>query len=102
MSAGGRTLGAGASYAAPMGSTVRLDESVQIDVSQAEVWDAIADYAFDQRWRGGLTEMTPDPPGPPAVGTRVHEVVKFAGRTFTTDCTVTSLEPGSAYEFTGN
>ncbi len=85
-----------------MGSTVRLDESVHIDASQAEVWDAIADYSFDERWRGGLTEMTPDPPGPPAVGTRVHEVVRFAGRAFTTDCTVTSVEPGSAYEFTGN
>lgn len=90
------------SYAAPMGTTVHLDESVQIDASQAEVWDAIADYSFDERWRRGLTEMSPDPPGPPTVGTRVHEVVKFAGRTFTTDCTVTSVAPGSAYEFTGN
>lgn len=85
-----------------MRSTVRLDESVQIDASQAEVWDAIADYSFDVRWRKGLAEMTPDPPGPPAVGTRVHEVVKVAGRTFTTDCLVTSVEPGNAYEFTGN
>jgi predicted enzyme related to lactoylglutathione lyase len=85
-----------------MQSTVRLDESVSIDAPQAAVWDAIADYSFDECWRGGLTEMTPDPPGPPAVGTRVHEVVKFAGRTFTTDCTVTHVEPGSAYEFTGN
>ena len=85
-----------------MQSTVRLDESVSIDAPQTAVWDAIADYSFDERWRGGLTEMTPDPPGPPAVGTRVHEVVKFAGRTFTTDCTVTHVEPGSAYEFTGN
>jgi len=85
-----------------MGSTVRLDESVRIDAPQTDVWDAIADYSFDERWRGGLSEMRPDPPGPPAVGTRVHEVVKLAGRTFTTDCTVTHVEPGSAYEFTGN
>ena len=91
-----------APYAPPMRSTVLLDESVHIDAGQADVWAAIADYAFDEQWRGGLSAMVPDPPGPPAVGTRVHEVVRFAGRTFTTDSTVTDVDPGSAYEFAGN
>jgi uncharacterized protein YndB with AHSA1/START domain len=52
-----------------MSSTIRVEESVQIARPPAEVWDAIADYAFDLEWRKGLREMTPDPPGPlPARG----------------------------------
>ena len=85
-----------------MRSTVRLDESIHIDAPQPDVWNAIADYSFDRQWRGGLSEMSPDPPGPPAVGTRVHEVVRFAGRTFTSYSTVTDVDPGSAYAFAGN
>jgi hypothetical protein len=55
-----------------MSSTIRVEESVQIARSPTEVWDAIADYAFDFEWRKGLREMAPDPPGPPAQGTQVH------------------------------
>ena len=62
-----------------MSSTIRVEESVQIDKSPVAVWDAIADYGFDLEWRKGLREMTPDPPGPPASGTRVHEVVRTSG-----------------------
>jgi hypothetical protein len=29
--------------------------------------------------------MTPDPPGPPQPGSRIHEVLKLAGRRFTTE-----------------
>ena len=59
-----------------MTATVRVEESVAIARPPAEVWDAIADYGRDREWRGGLRQMTPDPPGPPAPGTRVHEVVR--------------------------
>ena len=45
--------------------------------------------------------MTPDPPGPPAVGTRVHEVVRSTGREYVADTTVTDLDPGVSYRFTG-
>ena len=51
---------------------------VQISKSPAEVWEAIADYSFDRQWRKGLLEMTPDPPGGPAVGTKVHAVFTYA------------------------
>jgi len=84
-----------------MGSTIRVDESVQIDKPQAAVWDAIADYAFDARWRNGLVEMRPDPPGPPALGTKVHEVVRTAGRQYVADTVVTELDPGVSYRFEG-
>ena len=66
-----------------------------------EVWEASADYDFDREWRKGLTDMTPDPPGPPVVGTRVHEVVLNSGREYVADTVVTRLDPGVSYEFAG-
>jgi carbon monoxide dehydrogenase subunit G len=84
-----------------MSMTVRVEESVQIAKSPAEVWDAIADYAFDREWRNGLREMTPDPAGPPASGTKVHEVVRNSGRDYVADTVVTDLQPGVSYRFAG-
>ena len=52
--------------------TVRVEESVRIARSPADVWDAIADYGFDRQWRNGLQEMSPEPPGGPTAGTKVH------------------------------
>jgi len=82
-------------------STVRVEESVQINKPPAAVWDAIADYGFDIEWRKGLREMTPDPPGPPASGTKVHEVVRTSGRDYVADTVVTELDPGVSYRFEG-
>ena len=84
-----------------MSSTISVEESVQIARSPAEVWDAIADYAFDLEWRNGLREMTPDPPGQPAPGTKVHEVVRSSGRDYVADTVVTHLDPGASYRFGG-
>jgi Polyketide cyclase / dehydrase and lipid transport len=84
-----------------MGRTVRVEESVEIARPPAEVWIAIADYGFDSEWRDGLREMTPDPPGAPAVGTKVHEVVRSSGRDYVADCAVTELDPGVSYRFAG-
>lgn len=85
-----------------MSPAVRVEESVRIDRSPAEVWEAIADYGFDREWRNGLRDMTPDPPGPPAVGTKVHEVVRTSGRDYVADTVVTELDPGASYRFTGS
>lgn len=85
-----------------MGSTVHVDESVQIDRSPAEVWAAIADYSFDLQWRKGLLEMAPDPAGGPTVGTKVHEVVRNSGRNYVADTAVLNLDPGVSYRFAGS
>jgi len=85
-----------------MSSTVHVEESVQIDRPAPEVWNAIADYSFDREWRKGLTDMTPDPPGGPEVGTKVHEVVHNSGRDYVADTVVTSLDPGVSYHFEGS
>ena len=84
-----------------MSSAVHIEESVQISRPPAEVWDAIADYSFDLQWRNGLLEMTPDPPGPPTAGTKVHEVVRSSGRDFVADTVVSDLDPGVSYRFAG-
>jgi uncharacterized protein YndB with AHSA1/START domain len=84
-----------------VGRTIRVEESVQIARPPVEVWSAIADYAFDSEWRDGLREMTPDPPGPPALGTKVREVVRSSGRDYIADCVVTELDPGVSYRFAG-
>lgn len=84
-----------------MSSTVRVEESIQVDRPPAEVWKAIADYGFDGRWRNGLIDMTPDPAGGPNVGTKVHEVVKNSGREYVADTVVTELDPGTSYRFEG-
>ena len=84
-----------------MASTKRISESVSIARPPAEVWDAIADYSFDLEWRNGLTDMTPDPPGGPEPGTKVHEVVHNMGRDYVADTVVTELEPGVSYRFSG-
>ena len=83
-------------------SFIRISESVQIDRPPAEVWAAITDYSFDARWRDGLRDMTPDPPGPPAIGTTVHEVVRSSGRDYVADAAVTELDPGVSYRFAGS
>ena len=49
----------------------------------------------------GLREMSPDPPGGPAIGTRVHEVVRSSGRDYVADTVVTELDPGASYRFSG-
>ena len=84
-----------------MSSTIRISESVEIARPPGEVWDAIADYSFDAQWRNGLLDMTPDPPGPPAVGTKVHEVVRSSGRDYVAGTVVTDLDPGVSYRFAG-
>jgi hypothetical protein len=85
-----------------MSAPVQVEESVRINRSPSEVWDAIADYSFDREWRNGLSDMTPDPDGGPEVGTRVHEVVRNSGRDYVADSVVTVVDPGTSYRFEGS
>lgn len=81
---------------------LRLTETVTIARPKQAVWDVIADYRADAHWRSGLLEMTPDPPGPPRDGTRVHEVLRTAGRTYVTDTVVSDVVEGTSYRFKGS
>lgn len=79
-----------------------VTESVDINRPTDIVWAAIADYALDLQWRVGITEMTPTPAGPPRNGTHIHEVLRSAGMTFTTDAVVSDVEEGISYRFVGS
>jgi hypothetical protein len=81
--------------------TTRIEESIQIARLPADVWAKIADYGSDAEWRRGLRDMTPDPPGPPSNGTKVHEVVRSSGRDYVADTVVSDVEPGVSYRFAG-
>lgn len=80
-----------------------LQTSVELQVNRPPdcVWGVVSDYEQDRRWRKGIIEMTPDVPGSPRVGTNVREVLRLAGRSYTTETTVTESGPGLSYRFEG-
>ncbi len=84
-----------------MTTTMSTRVDVQIARSPEAVWDVVSDYATDASWRRGITEMTPDRPGRPEVGTNVREVLELAGKRYVTDTTVTEVGPGLSYRFAG-
>ena len=84
-----------------IGRTLLIEEAVRIGRAPDAVWAMVTDYSSDHFWRPGIAEMTPDPPGPPAVGTRVREVLETGGRSYVTESTVTSVGPGMTYRFSG-
>lgn len=84
-------------------TTQTLHTHVDIEIARpAEaVWAVVSDYSTDTVWRKGITEMTPDRDGPPAVGTQVREVLKLGGREYVTDTAVIAVGPGMSYRFAG-
>ena len=66
------------------------------------MWDVIANYANDLHWRAGLLKMSPDPAGLPRNGTRVHEELRMAGRTYVNDVVVSDVVDGVSYRFAGS
>lgn len=84
-----------------MTATVHTSVDVRIARPPGEVWAVVSDYGTDTRWRKGITEMTPDVDGPPVVGTKVREVLRLAGRAYTTDTIVTEVGARS-YRFAGS
>ena len=84
-----------------MGRPLVIEEAVSIASPADVVWAMVTDYESDHLWRPGIREMTPDPPGPPAVGTHVREVLQTGKRAFVTESTVASLGPGMTYRFSG-
>ena len=81
-----------------MTATIHTSVDVEIARPPADVWAVVSDYATDSRWRKGITEMTADVAGPPAVGTCA--ALHSAGRDYVTDTTVTEVGP-QRYRFAG-
>ena len=74
-------------------------ETLDIDASAAAVWAVLADYARDPEWRADVSEMRPEPPGPAAVGTITHEVMKVGGRIYRNTGLVGRVDPGRRLEW---
>jgi hypothetical protein len=83
-----------------MTKTISYHQSTIVDRPADEVWTYVADYDFDLEWRDGLTDMTPNPHGPPQNGTTVHEELRSMGTTIVNDTTVT-MTGDHAYRFVG-
>ena len=84
-----------------MTNVLHTHVDVEIDRRPDQVWTVVSDYARDSQWRKGILEMSPDAEGSPQVGTHVREVLKLAGKHYTTDTTVTETGPGLSYRFAG-
>lgn len=83
-----------------MTKPISYQQSTIVDRPAEEVWAHVANYAFDLKWRRGLTEMTPTPDGPPKTGTTVHEELRSMGTTMINDTTVT-MTGDHSYRFAG-
>ena len=51
---------------------------IEIPRPAEQVWAVVTDYATDTIWRKGITEMIPDPGGPPHVGTKAAKYCNSA------------------------
>ena len=84
-----------------MTATLTTHLEIEIPRPPDAVWAVVSDYPTDTIWRKGITEMSADRSGPPSVGTKVHEVLELAGKTYVTDTAVTEVGPGLSYRFAG-
>ncbi|MBB2913114.1 putative membrane protein [Streptosporangium becharense] len=76
---------------------IELHVSAEIARPAAEIWQMVADFGQDPRWRAGVTTMAPDPPGLVVPGTTTDETLRFAGRTYLICGLVTSVVPGREF-----
>ena len=74
---------------------------VLVERPPAEVFALLADYRRDGEWRRAVTAMRVEPDAPVVVGSTISETLRFAGRTWITDTTVTALQPGRSLCFQG-
>ncbi|GAA2893163.1 hypothetical protein GCM10010517_57700 [Streptosporangium fragile] len=74
-----------------------MHASAEIARPAAEIWQMVADFGQDPRWRAGVTTMAPDPPGLVVPGTTTDEAIRFAGRPYLICGLVTSVVPGREF-----
>jgi hypothetical protein len=56
----------------------------------------VLDWSRDTEWRGAVTSMQVEPPGPARAGQRIVERLRFAGLPFVTPTAIIALGEGSA------
>lgn len=76
-----------------------IEVSTAIERPTDLVFEFVANYENDPRWRAGVESMRHDPPGPVHVGMHTHEILRFFGRTLRVEAEITSLEAGRSVAF---
>lgn len=71
---------------------ISITERVTISRPPEEVFAFACDYRQDPRWRTGVVEMTMEPEGDPALGTKTREVLHFMGQRMVTRAEVVHYE----------
>jgi uncharacterized protein YndB with AHSA1/START domain len=71
---------------------MRIVRSVEIAAPPAEVFRVVTDLSTHPRWRPSVREFRTADGEPPAVGSEIVEVVRFAGRDVRMRYRVTSLD----------
>jgi len=77
----------------PSQAGYKAEVSIWIDRSPADVFQFIANYNNDTRWRHGVARMSQSPVGETGVGTITHEEMEFLGRRYVTIAQITAFEP---------
>jgi uncharacterized protein YndB with AHSA1/START domain len=76
---------------------IRIERSVAIAAPPDEVFAVVTDLSTHPEWRPSVREFRTADGGPPAVGSEIVEVVRFAGRDVRMRYRVTELEPPRAF-----
>jgi uncharacterized protein YndB with AHSA1/START domain len=76
----------------------QASRTISINVPPEKAFAFFTDPANDQRWRTHVKEVSAS--GPPAVGSRIHQVIAGpGGRGIAADIEITAYEPPSRYAF---
>ena len=82
-------------------TAVRVTESIRVGRPPEDVWAVVSDLGTHTRWRPALVELRQISDGPLAVGSRIHEVLRWRGRRIELEDVVTALEPGRRFALRG-
>lgn len=82
-------------------TAVRVTESIHVPRPPEDVWAVVSDLGTHTRWRPALVEFRQVSDGPLAVGSRIHEVLRWRGRRIELEDVVTALEPGRRFALRG-
>lgn len=78
----------------------QASRTITVNVPPEKAFAFFADPVNDTRWRAGVKEISAD--GPPAVGSRVHQVIAGpGGRSIAADIEITAYDPPTRYAFHG-
>ncbi len=58
----------------------KIERSLEISASPAKIWSIVADWNYSSKLATDVLSTEADPPGPAAVGQKIHQVAKVGGR----------------------